>query len=238
MQGQANIIASERTWRKAMKDPEWIALGCGDSDADQLRFGKSIRVEANPGNVTVYFLDRKPGAAQVGVNALVRAYLAIYEDMQNKVGGARMQYLESDRARQQAEYDAAISRVAELSSLAVGVDNLEHRYEWQGKMIEKYATEMEDIQKQLLLAQVKGNPNPIELSAIEALNPPGCLLPVPRRVKSGGFIVLSTLSLSLSFRKVWRISSILRVRGSYIHPVLRKPPLIPSIFSGEERMSG
>jgi uncharacterized protein involved in exopolysaccharide biosynthesis len=69
-----------------------------------------------------------------------------------------MQYLESDRARQQSEYDSAMARVLELGSLA-GTDNLDHRYDLQGKTVEKYANEMDELSRAMLLLQTRPTPN-------------------------------------------------------------------------------
>jgi hypothetical protein len=158
VQGQANILLGERVRAKAMRNEEWLKLGRGTSEAETLEFAKALRVSHEPGFLYVDVLDANPEAARGATKAIVKSYESIYEEMESKVGGVRMQYLESDRARQQSDYDSAIAKVAGLGSLA-GTDNLEHRYDLQGKTVEKYADEKDQLERTLLLLQTHPSPN-------------------------------------------------------------------------------
>ena len=151
---QAAILRGERVRLTAMRDAEWAKLKRGDSDEAQLKFMHSVRVTQDGTLLYIDFSDSDPAAARTGAGALVRAFLASRREDEQSVEGERAKVLDAARTSAQNEYDVAEARVAELSSLS-GVDNLEKRYEAQGRLIERYSTEIDEIDKILVMSSTQ-----------------------------------------------------------------------------------
>jgi capsular exopolysaccharide synthesis family protein len=170
LQLQAMRLRQALTIAEAQEDPEWQALGRGGGPGWQRAFRTGLSVGINPRVgflIDVTYMDPDPRAAKVGVDCLLRAYMALYGREASIDDPATLQTLEAEHAQHRARLDELTAMIRRATVERYGSDDLtvihKRYFDEQSKIDDRLA----ELRRELAMRQTKADAPRRDLTAEE-----------------------------------------------------------------------
>jgi len=126
VEAEMSTITSRRVVDLAMSSDAWRSLGRGSTNAMVRQFAESLSVDhqRNGQTIDVSFTDVDPRVAEVGVQAVIEAYLRVREELDAQTETTRIRTLQSLLTQLTNQERAISAEIHEIAS-EFGTDTLE-----------------------------------------------------------------------------------------------------------------
>ncbi|MFW6031885.1 MAG: GumC family protein [Phycisphaeraceae bacterium] len=154
VKSQLTLMQSRRVRAMALEDPAWEALGRSSSLEAQDAFLESLELNHPRGSriISVAYEDPDRQAAEVGVQALVRAYMEIYGERERNRDQTQMRVLEDRKQSLSQQIKDLNSRILAIAN-EYGTDALDQNYQFKLEELHKIESTMRRMQRELAFVE-------------------------------------------------------------------------------------